>query len=109
MILSTFQQLLQDPEGVDRRRSFLQAALALSIICTLQGDEKQHSARWNRTGGAEEAIIKVCDIYLPDGLDKARLSSIMNVVDGPLADVIRRHADMLLDAVSMVELPEATC
>lgn len=108
MIPSTFQQLLQEPKGVDRRRSFLQATLALSIICTLQGDEKQHSARWNRTRGAEEAIIKVCDIYLPDGLDKARLSSIFDVIDGPLANVIRRHADLLLDAVEMVELPEVT-
>lgn len=103
MIPSTFQQLLAEPDGVDRRRSFLQSVLALSIICTLQGEEKQHSARWNRTRSAQDAIARVCDIYLPDGFDHTRLSSIMDVVDGPLADVIRRHADLLLDAVVTAE------
>ena len=105
MTPQTAKQLITEPAGLDRRACFLQAVLALSIICTLQGEEKQYSARWNRTRAAEESIIKVCDIYLPEGFDQARLTSIFNVVDGPLADVIRRHSALLMDAVSMVELP----
>ena len=99
------KNLLEEPVDMDRHSGFLIACTALHLICTLQGAEKQHSARWNRTRSAEEAILKVCDIYLPDGMDQSRLVSIAGVVDGPVNDVIKRHAALLLDAVSMVELP----
>jgi hypothetical protein len=100
MTKTTFVQLLQEPESVDRNRAFLMSCIILSMICTLQAEEKQHSARWNRTRSAEEAAIRMCDIYLPEGLDKARLVSIFDVVDGPVSDVIRRHAGLMLDAVA---------
>lgn len=98
--------LLEEPPEIDRPSGFLIACTCLHLICTLQGAEKNHSARWNRTKAAEEAIIRVCDIYLPDGLDQSRLVSIAGVVDGPINDVIKRHSALLLDAVSMVGLPE---
>jgi hypothetical protein len=99
------RNLLQEPPDMDRHSGFLIACTALHLICTLQGAEKQHSARWNRTRSAEEAVLRVCDIYLPEGMDQSRLVSIAGVVDGPLNDVIKRHATLLLDAVSMVDLP----
>ena len=81
---------------------FLMAVLALGLVCTLQGEEKAGSARWNRTRAAEEAILKICDIYLPEGLDKARLASICAVLDGPVRQAIERHATILFDAVEVV-------
>jgi hypothetical protein len=81
------------------------ACCILSMICSLQGEEKQHSARWNRTRAAEEAAIRLCDIYLPDGLDKARLTSIFDVIDGPVDAVFKRHAGILMDAVQEALTP----
>jgi len=97
--------LLNTQEEVDRPRSFLMACCILSMICSLQGEEKQHSARWNRTRAAEEAAIRLCDIYLPEGLDKARLVSIFDVLDGPVAAVFQRHSGLLMDAVQEAITP----
>lgn len=98
-----YQNLIKQPEGYNRHHNFLRAALAVGLICSIQGDEKLHSARWNRTRSAEEAILRVCDILLPDGINKARLSSIMDVLDGPVEAVLERHWPILEDAVSMVQ------
>lgn len=98
-----YKNLIDEPATLNRPKAFLQSALALGIVCSLQAEEKQHSARWNRTRAAEEAILRLCDIYLPDGMDKARLVSIWNVLDGPVESVFDRHWPLLMDAVSMVE------
>ena len=97
--------LSQEPEDYNRMHQFLRAALALGLICSIQAEEKQHSARWNRTRGAEEAILRVCDISLPDGMDKARLTSIMDVLDGPIDSVFKRHWTLLMDAVAPAAPP----
>ena len=96
-----YKNILDAPETVEKPLMFCQAALALGIICTLQGAEKQCSARWNRTRAAEEAILKVCDIYWPDGMDKARLTTIHDILDGPVQAVFERHKHLLEDAVGV--------
>lgn len=101
-----YQNLTTEPEGYNRHHNFLRAALAVGLICSIQGEEKVHSARWNRTRGAEEAILRVCDILIPNGMDKARIASIMDVLDGPIEAVIERHWPLMMDAVMQAPLPE---
>lgn len=101
-----YANLTTEPDGYNRHHNFLRAALAVGLICSIQGEEKQHSARWNRTRSAEEAILRVCDILMPGGMDKARLPSIFAVIDGPVEMVLERHWPLLMDAVSMVEVPQ---
>ena len=103
MTAQLIANLTAEPEGYNRHQQFLRAALAVGLICSIQGEEKQHSARWNRTRAAEEAILRVCDICLPDGMDKASLFSIFDVLDGPVEAVLERHWPLLMDAVQDIE------
>lgn len=84
----------------DDKMCFLMSALALALVCTVQGEEKQHSARWNRTRSAEEAILRLCDLYKPDGLNSIRLNKVWAVLDGPVTEVLRQHKDELFAGVS---------
>lgn len=73
-------------------KMFLLSAFALSLICTIQAEEKQYSARWNRTRAAEESVLRVCDMYVPDGINSLKLDRIWDIIDGPVMDVFRSHA-----------------
>ena len=84
---------------MDDRIRFLMAALSLGLIATLEGEEKARSARANRCGAAHESILRVCGLYLPEGLDHNSLARIWEVLDGPVMDVIRQHSDDLISAV----------
>lgn len=84
---------------MDRETGFIMAVLALALVATLEGEEKPKSARRNRCSNAHDAILKVCDIYLPDGMGKAKLTDIFNVLDGPVMDLLREHREVLFGAV----------
>jgi len=96
---------MNQPENIDRKRCFLSAVFALCAISSLKGEEQLKSARRNRLDAAEDAILRCCDIYLPGGLDMARIASICDVMDGPVNATIERYAALLFDAVSMVDEP----
>jgi hypothetical protein len=87
---------------MDNETGFLLAVLALALVATLEGEEKPKSARRNRCSNAHDAILKVCDIYLPEGMDKAKLTDIFNVLDGPVMQVIAAHREPLFGAVREV-------
>lgn len=84
---------------MDRETGFIMSVLALALVATLEGEEKPKSARRNRCSNAHDAILKVCDIYLPDGMDKAKLTDIFNVLDGPVTELLREHREVLFGAV----------
>lgn len=88
---------------MDREMGFIMSVLALALIATLEGEEKPKSARRNRCGSAHDAILKVCDIYLPDGMDKAKLTDIFNVLDGPVMDLLREHREVLFGALGVLK------
>ena len=74
------------------------AVMALGLITTLEDEEQPRSARHNRCRGAHEAILKVCDIYVPGGMDQVALSRIWDLVDGPVMAAIRDNQQLLLAA-----------
>jgi hypothetical protein len=80
---------------MERDQGFIMAVLALGLIATLEGDEKPKSAAANRCHGAHDAILKVCDLYLPEGINKPELSRIWDVIDGPVMEVINQHKEIL--------------
>lgn len=84
----------------DDKMKFLMSALALALVCTVQGEERPHSARWNRTRSAEEAILRLCDTYKPDGTNKTTLNKVWAVLDGPVTDVLREHKESIFAGVS---------
>lgn len=78
---------------------FMMAVLALGLIATLEGEEKPKSALANRCGSAHESILRVCDIYLPEGLESTDLSRIWQVLDGPVLEVIRQNQHAIYGAL----------
>ena len=84
---------------MDDRLRFMMSALALGLVATLEGEEQPKSARANRCGAAHESILRVCGLYIPDGLNHNSLARIWEVLDGPVLDVIRQHKDALIEAV----------
>lgn len=74
-------------------KMFLLSAFALALICSVQGEEKQHSARWNRTRSAEEAIVRVCDMYVPNGINEIDLNEVWDILDGPVLEVLNKHSE----------------
>lgn len=92
------KNLLNTPEQVNRPKSFLKTSLAVGLISQMKGEEEVGNARWNRLNSAEDAILKVCDIYLPDGMNTARLATIYDILDGPVEAVFDRHWHILMDA-----------
>jgi hypothetical protein len=86
----------------DRNMKFLQAALSLAIVDTLKGEEqdkKKNSFRHNRLKNAEEVMLRICDIYLPEGINSTALNKVWAILDGPVTDVLRKHKDELYAAV----------
>lgn len=87
----------------DRNMKFLQAALSLAIVDTLKGEEaeaKKNSFRHNRLKNAEEVMLRICDIYLPSGINSTALNKVWAILDGPVTDVLRQYKDELYDAVN---------
>jgi hypothetical protein len=46
-------------------------------------------------------LLKVCDIYLPAGMDKAKLNQIWEVLDGPVMKIIQDNSEKLFKAVQI--------
>lgn len=113
---SSMQQLHQQADNreqvsqlgrEDQNMKFLQAALSLAIVDTLKGEEaelKKNSFRHNRLKNAEEVILRICDIYLPSGINSTALNKVWEILDGPVTDVLRKHKDELYAAVNQAAL-----
>lgn len=86
---------------MNNETGFLMSVLALGLIATLEGEEKPKSARRNRCSNAHDSILKVCDIYLPAGMDKAKLNQIWEVLDGPVMKIIQDNSEKLFKAVQI--------
>lgn len=70
---------------------FLQAALALALVCTIEGEAKPKSREFNRCRAAHEAIIKLLDLYVPEGFDEKQLNELWAVLDGPVTEILNKH------------------
>lgn len=86
----------------DRNMKFLMSALALAIVETLKGEEaekKKNSFHHNRMKNACDVMIRLCDTYLPDGINSTALVKVWEILDGEVTDVLKRRSDELYDAV----------
>lgn len=81
---------------MDKQKGFLMAALALALMATLESEEKPKSARSNRCNAAQDAIIRVCDMYVPDGINTVDINKLWEILDGPVMEVLRSNADSIL-------------
>lgn len=84
-----------------RNEKLLYATFAMALLDTLKGEEKEKSALYNRCDGAVDAILRVCDIYMPNGLDEIKIAKIVNIVDGPVSDIISQYSHELADAIGI--------
>ena len=82
---------------------FLLAAFALALIGTIEADEKEKTARWCRARAAHDPIIRICDTYLPNGINHIALNQIWDVIDGPVMESIRANVSIFNDALGAVE------
>lgn len=87
--------------GEDNNTKFLMAVFALAQICNLKGEEKPKSMRHNRCVAAEENILKVCDMYVPDAINSTHLNKVWEILDGPVADMLRKHKDEIFAAINV--------
>lgn len=78
---------------------FLRAAMALALIEDMRAVEKPKSARRNRCDSAAEAMLRVCDLYVPGAINDTCLSRIWDVLDGPITDVLKTHSAAIFGAV----------
>lgn len=83
------------PDG----EKFLLAALCLALVGTIEGDEAERSARWNRARQAHDPIIRLCDTYLPDKINDVALNKIWDVIDEKVVPVIKRHRGIFTEAI----------
>lgn len=84
----------------DRNMKFMMAGLALALLESLRGEEKDKTAAYNRLAGAAESTIKVCDLYLPGAINQTSLNKMWEVLDGPVLDVLRQHQHIFELAVA---------
>lgn len=87
-------------DSAEREDKFLKSALSLALIDTLKGEEKPKSFRHNRLKNAEEVVLRVCDIYLPDGINQIAMNKVWEILDGPVMDVLRAKAPELRAAIA---------
>lgn len=85
----------------DNNTKFLMAVFAMAQICNLKGEEKPKSMRHNRCVAAEENILKICDMYVPSGINSTCLNKVWEILDGPVADMLRKHKDDIFAAIDM--------
>lgn len=83
------------PDG----EKFLMAALCLALVGTIEGDEPQRTARWNRARQAHDPIIRLCDTYLPEMINDTALNKVWDVIDLKVIPVIKRNKNIFADAI----------
>ena len=87
-----------DPQ--EQEYKFLMSALALALLETLRGEEKPKSFRCNRLKNSVETVLRVCDIYLPNGINQQSLNKVWEILDGEVLQVLKTHSTELYAAVS---------
>lgn len=73
--------------------AFLQAALAHALICSIEGEAVPKSREFNRCRAAHESVLKVIDMYLPDGFDETQLNKLYEVLDGPVTELLNSELE----------------
>jgi len=107
---SSVQRMHQEPVGTNevpklgeenRNMNFLMAAMTMAMFETMKVEEKPKSFKWNRLNNAVDVSLRVCDIYLPSGINSTALNKVWEILDGEVTDVLKRRANELYDAVAL--------
>lgn len=72
---------------------FLRAVLAHALICSVEGEAAPKSREFNRCRAAHESVLKVLDLYLPDGFDEKQLNKLYEVLDGPVTELLNSELE----------------
>jgi hypothetical protein len=76
--------------------NFLRAVLAHALICSIEGDEKQGSARFNRARASHESILRIVDMTMPENFTTSQLNDLYEILDGPVNTLLTEELNKRL-------------